>query len=278
MPKAASKSTQKEETKVSEAAFLKSVSKLKSDAKTAAKKEKPTGILTDSQILEKLEIAKGDAKTFQATCTKVSMSFAKNDPNRPAFRFNYTIQSSNKAYNGTQVSNYHLIEEGKNKTTGEVFRTMEDTLASLFYEFQGIGYDTASWTDPLVDAVNAAKEITKDKPDVSLTIKHGTDKETKKKSYLNIYVNSIASGNADLQTEDQEEEDGEDGEGTFNAEEWIGAIVEFDNEEYGHVVLTVESYDEDTHTFSGTDSNGEPWEGDYAVSVDDVEWSDQNDE
>ena len=100
----------------------------------------------------------------------------------------------------------------------------------------------------------------------------------KKKSYLNIYVNSIASGNADLQTEDQEEEDGEDGEGTFNAEEWIGAIVEFDNEEYGHVVLTVESYDEDTHTFSGTDSNGEPWEGDYAVSVDDVEWSDQNDE
>lgn len=275
MPKVAGKSTQKEETKVSEAAFLKSVGKLKSDAKTAAKKEKPTGILTDSQILEKLEVAKGDAKTFQATCTKVSMSFAKNDPNRPAFRFNYTIQSTNKAYNGTQVSNYHLIEEGKNKTTGEVFRTVEETLANLFFEFQGIGYDTSSWADPLVDAVNAAKEITKDKPDVSLTIKHGTDKETKKKSYLNIYVNPIASGNSDLETEDSEE--GED-EGTFNAEEWIGAIVEFDHDDYGHVVLTVESYDEDTHTFSGTDSNGETWEGDFAVSVDAVEWSDQNDE
>lgn len=272
MPKKAT--SQNEDKKVSEAAFLKAFDAKKAAAKAATKEKRPSGLLDDVGIMKKLGLDVGDRQTFNANVSKIVMSFAKNDPSRPMFRFVYIIVSDDKRANGTIISRNFIIEEGVRKD-GTVWKSEEEALNELFFEFQGIGDDTEKWAnDPIKKCVEAAKHHTKENTPVTLTIAHSTAKDDSSKHYMNVRVNpALADDNSDLDQSDEEESSDDE----FNAEDWLGGWVEFDNNEYGHIRMKVEEYDADSHTFTGTDDSGEKWEGDYAPSADVVDWSENQD-
>lgn len=275
MPKAAPAKT--EEKKITKAAFLKALDKKAAVAKVATKKERQT-YLDDTALLQKLGLGPGESATFTASVSNISFLFAKDDPNRPMFIFNYVIESDESNENGVIVGNNFILEEGKNKE-GEIFRTEQESQEQLFGEFQGLGEDTSEWAtskNPLHDAVTAAEEHTKNKTPISITIKHWSKPP---KSGMNVRVNGPLADddNSDLETDEEEYEDAE-GESDFDASEWIDGWVEFDHEEYGSVRMKVEAYDEDADVFTGTDENGEEWTADYGPKPDVVVWSENQDD
>lgn len=282
-----------EENKVTEAAFLKSLNANKQAAATAAKKKRPDGLLNDMEILNKLGIEPNDSRMFNAAVSKITFSFAKDDPNRPMFRFVYVItEPDDPAVDGTIIANNHILEEGTNKD-GEVWRTLEEAYEKLYFEFQGLGEDTASWKDPAKECLAKLKEHTANKTPIELRVSHWVSKD-KQKSGMNATPSPIApEDNGDIQIEDEEAtndpadetqyEDVDPPEATeadaeFNPDDWVGGWAEFDHEEYGHVVLMIESYDADEQLFYGTDENGEEWsaENGYGAPFDAVSWSDKN--
>jgi len=275
MPKKAT-SAATEDKQVSEAAFLQSFNKKKASADAAAKSARPSGFLDDKQTLAKLGVGPNERKTFQGMVSKIVLSFAKNDANRPMFRFAYSITSDDRSIDGTVVSNQYIIEEKTKKDTGEVWKTEEEAEAEVYYEFQGLGEDTSRWgKDARAKAVKAAKDHTKAKTPVSITIAHWTKGEgASYKSGMNVIINpALDDSNSDL--DDTTEEAPDDG---FDSADWIGGWVTFESDEYGTIRMKVESYDEESHTFSGTSDTNERWEEDYAPSADVVEWAENQDD
>ena len=274
MPKKAT-SNQAEDKQVSEAAFLKAFDKKKAAAKAAAKVER-AAFLDDSAIMEKLGLKANDRQTFHGAVSKITFSFAKNDSNRPMFRFAYVLVSDDKAANGLIVSNNHIVEESKDKESGEVWRTEEEALENLFGEFQGLGEDTTSWDDPLKASVAAAKKHTADKTPISITLHHYVSR--KGTHGLGVKVNGPLGDDDNSDLEDSDDTSSEESSDEFNPDDYLGGFVEFDNDDYGHIRIQVTSYDAENHTFSGTDSEGQAWEGDYAPNADSVEWSEDQTE
>lgn len=312
MPKAASSTaSKKEEKQVSEAAFLKSLNKKKAVLKAAAKTKRREGYQDDEAIAKRLGLEPGESGTFNASVSKIGFSFAKNDANRPMFRFSLVIMSSNKKANGTVVSWNHILEEGRSKETDEVFRTELEAAEAVMADFQGLGEDTTEWDEDEVmeKALEAAKYHTKEKTEVSLYIKHWTktnDKGEIVKAGLNYRINGPIDDDEgteedeeqeeeeleeeeteEEETEETEEEESEEEseeseeeseEGEFDPDEWIGGYVTFKDKEFGNVRMKVTAYNEKKHAFEGIDQNGDVWDGKYAVSVDKVEYDDNQDD
>lgn len=245
-----------EEKTVTSAAFLAALNKKKAALVKGAKEERRTGYLEDSAILAKLGVEEGDRKTFPASVSKVVFSFAKDDTNRPAFRFHYIIESADPKANGTIVQNYYILEEGV-KQDGTVWQTEEQAAAKISGEFQGLGDDTSGWG--VEDFVTASQKHTKDKTPISVTVSSYRNKKDELK--MNITPNPVADNapadNSDLDAGDD-----------FDGNAWVGTYIEFEHESVdGKVRMLVESYDAETDTFTGTDDNGEEWSGDYAIAT-----------
>lgn len=248
----------KEDTQVNEAAFLKSLNKSKAAAKAAAKAERPSGILDDTAILARLGIeTTDDVVTVSARVSKVQMGFAKKDTARPYFRFAYVLTENSPLSGkgkGLIVSNYRELTEGE--SNGEVFRTVEQAYEQMYFEFQALGETTKDWEDPMAEAIAAAKRQTKDKTEIQ--IRFSAYEKSKGGLGLNISVVNVLN-NKDLgdddETDDTEEEETE---GEVPLEDWVGGWVKWEDSE-GAVEFKVDSYDADSDTFSGTDSDGEEW-------------------
>lgn len=279
MPKAAApgSTTPSAEKTISKAQFLKALDKKAAVARTAATAERKTGFATDHDTLAKLEIPPGESKTFPAKVSRILFSFAKDDANRPAFRFNYGIVSDNPKYNGTIVGNYMILEEGKDKK-GEIFRTEEQAQEQVFGEFQGLGEDTAAWTknprvNPLALAVEAAEQHTKEKTDISVNVRHWVSRDGKS-SGMNVFVKGLlANDNSDLEATEPEETD----EATeADPLDWIDCVVSFistvDNESVVRAKVT--AYNADNDNFDLIDENNEIWDGDYAIPADSMTYLD----
>jgi len=275
MPKKSSSNAPAAEKTVTEAAFLAGFNKKAALAKTAAKKER-VSFPDDETILKKLGIGIGERRTYNAAVSKITFGFAKNDTNRPMFQFIYVLTTDDPKAKGTILSNNHIIEEGVIAATGEVWRTEEEAMEKLMGEFQGIGEETMSWKDPIAGAIKAAKDHTAAKTPISITLSCWESKKTKGKVGMNKDINpASATDNSDLEDTEAVDEASDEG---FNAEDWIGGWCEFDHEEYGHTRMKVEAYDEESHTFTGTDDTGAPWDSDFGPSADVATWSeDQND-
>lgn len=266
----------KEEAQVNESQFLKRLNKNKAAAKAAAKAERPTGIMDDSQIMEALGLTEeGDRITLSARVSKIAFNFAKKDTNRPYFQFRYafTANSPNSDKGkGLIVSNYIELTEGVSNS-GEVYRTEEQAYESLFYEFQGIGDDTKGWTDPLKEALASAKKHTAEKTEVTVTVSVYKSNRTQELG-MNIRVNPLLTDDSDLEDEEPDNEDIESSEEENEEEEgsytdWIDGWVAWTDDE-GTVEFQVESYDEDSNTFSGKDEADDEYTD---VPADECEWA-----
>ena len=254
-----------EEKQVNEVAFLKNLNAHRQAAKAASKEKRPDGVLTDMAILDRLGLKEdGQMVTIPGTVTKIAIGNAKQDVKRPYFRFAYSLTDASPFSGlgrGTVVSNYHELTEGKNRE-GEVYRTIEEAWAQLFYEFQGIGEDTESWDDPAAEAVKAAKYHTKEKTQVSLTLSRYGKKDGS--SGLNIRPDSISSGedleNATVEDDGTEHDPEvvEDSEDYTPDANWIGYWVTWEDESGPDNAATVmlDSFDEDAQTFAGTGDDG----------------------
>lgn len=255
---------EQEDKSVSTAAFLASLNKKKAALVKGAKEERRQGYLDDAGILAKLGIEEGMRKSFPASVAKIVFSFAKNDTARPAFRFSYIIDSTDPRAKGTVVSNYYILEEGV-KADGTVWQTEEEAAAKIAGEFQGIGEDTSGWT--VEDFVKAAQQHTKDKTEMSVTVSCYRNKNQELK--LNVTPNPALGDSAPADNSDLDDESDDD----FDGNAWVGFWIEFQHESVeGTVRMLVEAYDVDSDTFTGTDDNGEKWEGDYAISTQ-QEWA-----
>lgn len=259
----------KEDTQVNEVAFLKSLNKKQAAAKAAAKADRPAGLLDDAAILKRLGLEEeNESITVNGRVAKIQMGFAKKDADRPYFRFAYSLSENSPISGkgkGLIVSNYHELTEAE--SNGEVWRTIEDAYERMFFEFQGLGEVTKDWTDPLKQAVECAKNHTKNKTEIQLKL--STYINSKDELRLNVSVVGV-NNNDDLSDNDEESE-----EETLSYDEWVGGWVKWEDAS-GAVEFLVESYDEDSNTFSGTDEDGESWEN---APVDDCTWCDnQRDE
>ena len=273
-----------EKVQVNDNDFLKSLNKHKKAAEAAKKAERPSGILDDKAIAKRLGIEPGDEITLSATVTKITNGYAKQDKTRPYFSFAYALSedspNSGKG-KGVIVSNYYEISEGKNRD-GEVYRTIDQALERVFFEFQSLGEDTPSWSDPMKKMLECAKKHTKDKTPVQVSISMWENTEDPDsdayRSGLNYRVVNVEN-NDDLEDEEEYEEVDDSGDDDtpddsttsddeFNPDDWIGEKVTWSDDE-GEVTFTVKSYDANSHTFSGVDEDDEEGE---EVPADDVEW------
>lgn len=249
-----------EDTQVNEAAFLKALNKSKAAAKAAAKADRPTGILDDQAILTRLGLTEPEQSvTINGRVSKVQMGFAKKDTARPYFRFAYVLTENSPLTNkgkGMILSNYHELTEAEKD--GEVWRTEEDAYEKMYFEFQALGETTKDWADPLVEAMKAAKEQTKNK--VEIQIRASAYEKSKGGLGLNVSVVNVLN-NDDLgdDTDAADDTDAED-EGDVPLSEWVGGWVKWEDAD-GAVEFLVDSYDEDADTFTGTDEDGEEWTG-----------------
>lgn len=282
-----------EKVQVNENDFLKNLNKHKKAAEVAKKAERSSGILDAKALAKRLGLEPGDEITLGGTVTKITFGFAKQDKSRPYFMFNYSLSDNSPNTGkgkGLIVNNYYEVSEGKDKD-GEVYRTIDQALERLFFEFQALGEDTASWTDPMKQALTCAKEHTKNKTPIQLSIsmwENDEDPDSKKyKTGLNYRVVNVEN-NDDLEDSDDEEyedddsEDSEDSEeesdddsdsesdedDEFNPEDWIGEKVKWEDDD-GAVEFTVKAYDADTNTFSGVDDDGDEWSD---APADQCEW------
>jgi hypothetical protein len=254
-----------DEKQVNEVAFLKNLNANRAAAKAAAKEKRPDGIMTDASIMQRFGLTEdGASVTVNGNVSKIQLGNAKQDVKRPYFRFAYSITDHSPLTGmgrGTIVSNYHELTEGVSKE-GEVYRTVEDAYAQLFYEFQGLGEDTESWDDPVAEAVKSAKLHTKEKTPVSITLSTYAKRDKSKGLGLNIRVNPIASNedldDANVEDEDVESEGTEDGEDYTPDANWVGYWVTWEDETGPDNAATVllESFDEDSATFTGTGDDG----------------------
>jgi hypothetical protein len=256
------------EAQVNESAFLKQLNKNKQAAKVAAKSERPSGILDDAAILDRLGMtAEEERISIPAKVSKIQPGFAKGDTNRPFFRFAYVLTDNSPISGkgkGMMLSNYHELTEGTKD--GEVFRTVEEAFEKLFYELQGIGENTKSLEkddEIMSKTLDLAKKHTANKTEVMLSI--STYKRGNGNLGINITPNPLSVDNSDLddKSDDSEESD-------FDATEWIGGWVTWTDDD-GSVDFCIESYDEDSHTFTGKDENGDEYS---EAPVDQCEWCD----
>lgn len=241
-----------DDKQVNESAFLKALNKKNAAAKVAAKAKRPSGILNDQEILDKLGIdSPGQSINVPGRVSKVQFGYAKNDTNRPYFRFAYSLSSNSplsEKGKGLIISTYHELTEAEKD--GEVWRTEEQAFEQLFFEFQGLGEDTESWSNPVKKALERAKYHTSEKTEIDIRIS----------SYLkgngtlgmNISAQAVATDDSDL--EDDEEEEGEEEE--LDNSDFVGSWVTWEDDE-GAVDFLVESYDEESETFSGKDEDGD---------------------
>lgn len=297
MPKAATATAPKksEDKVVSEAAFLKSLDKKKAALSAAAKTKRPDGYQDDKAILDRLGLAIDESGTFNAQVSKITFSFAKGDQNRPMVRFAFVIMSDDRKKNGTVVSWNHILEEGTTKE-GNVFRTEEEASENLMFDLQGLGEDTESWKESETNKkiMEACKRHTKEKTEVSMYIKHwasytaaGKLKNEGGNFRINGPIGDVEeAGEEDEVPEDEDEETEEEGEeeeadeeeGTFDANEWIGGWVKFKDKKFGDIRMKIDSWDEETECFSGTDTNGDVWDGEYAVPLAKADWDDDQED
>lgn len=287
------------ETKqVSEAAFLKALGAKKSQLVKSAKKQRPSGLQSDIEILEKLGIGPNESKTYNGKVNTIKFYFAKDNAARPAYRFVYTIISDDKSANGTNVSKNIILEETER-------RSLEKNIDELMYELQGLGEDTESYKDPLKEVQAAVARHTKDKTSVRLTVRHWVGDNI---SGMNIRVNPL--DDSDLESEEEEEEeleeeeteevdsneefeevdsddDGVDEE-EFVPDAWMDGWIDYrfpgdDSVDADTYTLKVVKYHKKTNTFDCVDEDGNEWntsEG-YGIPCDKPElfdWSDKNDE
>lgn len=236
------------EKQVSEAAFLKAMDKNKTAAQASAKKERPQGALENEPLAQFLGLEPGSRHIFSARVATIGLGFAKDDTNRPYIRFAYSLTSNGPSGKGVGqiISSYHELTEGK-KTSGEVFRTVEQAYDNVYFEMQGLGEDTSTYTNVNADLIKAAKKHTADKTEVSLALRcTKSDKDGK------IYVNHSVLGptdNSDLDT-------GDSGEGTdeFDPAAWIGSWVTWTDDD-GSVDFKVTKHDDEG--FYGEDGESE---------------------
>ena len=243
------------EKQVSEAAFLKSMNKDLAVAKAAAKKERPKGSLDGEQIAKVLGLELGQRYILSAQVATVSFGFAKDDANRKYFRFAYSLTENGPSGSGIGqvLSNYHELTEGK-KTTGEVWRTKEKAYENLYFELQGLGEDTESYTNPDSDALKAAKAHTAAKTAINLAISY-TKSAKDGKNYVNFYPQGPMD-NSDLVTDSTDTTtEGED-QDEFDPEAWVGTWITWTDDD-GPVDFAVERHDADG--FYGKDSDGTEW-------------------
>lgn len=245
---------QKEDKQVSKAAFLAALKKKQGAIVQGAKKERQT-YLDDEGILKKLGISDGERKTYNARVSKIVFSFAKDDTNRPAFRFFYVIESDDPRVNGTVVNNYYILEQGV-KSNGKVWQTEEEAAARIMGEFQGIGDDTMSWKDPIAQGVDAAEYHTKNRTPISLTVSAKKNDKKELKMYKYPSPVQLANDNSDLDQSSDEED--------FDPSVWNGVWIEFEHEAVeGKVRMKITGHTDDS--FTGVDENNEEWSGDYAI-------------
>jgi hypothetical protein len=266
----------KEETvQLSEAQVIKMLTMRKGQFASAAKKARPTGIISDEEILEKLGIGPNETKVFSANVNNIRQYLAKNEAGRLAFNFAYTINSDDTSCNGVTVRNNFIIEDSGN-------RTAEQVVDEIMYELQGLGEHTDAYKDIIGEAVKACAKHTKEKTEVRLSIKHYVGKTGK--HGMNIRANPVVT-NDDLPPDETSEEveeaavDAVEGESEFNPSDWIGVKIRYkfvgDGESYpeGEYDLTIKSYDEDSTSFICEDEHGEEWAGDYAVNAFEADYS-----
>ncbi len=257
----------KEEKTVTKNQMLVALKKKQAALVAGAKAPKKPGYMDDSAILMKLGIEEKVRKTYPARVSKIEFSFAKEDTNRPAFRFYYMIESQDPRANGTVVNNYFILEEASNQD-GEVWRTLEEAASEVCGEFESIGEDVTHWKDPMSNMMDAAERITKEKPQIMLTI--GAYKN-KKGVLVMTKTPSPFADNSDLDAADEAGDDTvESSEETSSDDNdpsvWVGYWIEFEHESVeGTVRMKVTAYDPESDTFSGVDENNEEWSGDYAI-------------
>lgn len=269
-----------EEKQVNPAAFLKALNKKKAAAKAAAKAERPTGIMDNAAIMARLGLEnEGDRVTLAARVSKIQMGFAKQDANRPYFQFFYSLSENSPLSDkgrGMVVNNYREVAAATN-ADGEEWRTEEQALEQLFFEFQALGEDTSEWTDPLPDAIECAKKHTADKTEILVGFNVYKSK-TSGALGLNISVVGAESDNSDLEDDaDLEDDESDDTDDTdddsddseeASYEDWVGGWVTYSDDD-GSVDFLVESYDAEEETFNGTDEDGGEWEN---APCDSCEW------
>jgi hypothetical protein len=284
---------------VSEAAFLKALASKKQQLVKSAKKARPSGLLNDLEILEKLGIGPNESKTFNGNVQAIKFYFAKQDAARPAYRFAYVLVSSDKSVNGTIVSKNIILEETD-------YRTLEQHIDDLMYELQGLGEETDAYKDPLKEVQSAVARHTKEKTALRISIKHWVSGT---KAGMNIRVNPV--DDSDLATEDEEapedeevedveaedeefeevdppetEESGDDEE--FDPDAWIDGWIDYkfegdDAVDAGTYTLKVVKYHKKSNTFDCVDEDGAEWNtsegyGIPCAETESYEWSDKNDE
>jgi hypothetical protein len=269
----------KESVQLSESAAVKALMAKKGQFASAAKKKRPTGIMNDMEILARLGIGPNESKVYSANVNNIKPYYAKDDANRLAFNFAYTINSDDKEANGITLRSNHILEETD-------YKTLEQVIEELMFELQGLGEHTDSYKDPIGEAVKAMAKHTKEKTEVRLTVKHYVGKKARKDGTfpegINLTVNPVL-GNEDLPSDDEDTDAGSEEpptndeagveDGAFNPDEWIGVKIRYsfsgDGDAYpeGDYDLTIKSYDEATESFICEDEGGEEWSGDYAVNV-----------
>lgn len=265
----------KEETvQLSEAQVIKMLAMRKGQFANAAKKQRPTGIMSDLEILEKLGIGPNETKVFSANVNNIRQYLAKNEAGRLAFNFAYTINSEDTNCNGVTVRNNFIIEDSAS-------RTAEQVVDEIVYELQGLGEHTDGYKDIISEAVKACAKHTKEKTEVRLSIKHYVTKQDK--HGMNIRANP-AINNDDLPSDAAVEETVDAvtegaAQDDFNPADWIDVKIRLqypgDGADYpaGEYDLTIKSYDEETTSFICEDDAGETWSGDYAVNAYDADYA-----
>lgn len=266
-----------EDTKVAKSAFIAAMQKKRQALATAAKTERKVGYMEDIDILNKLGLEPNEKRTYPATVSKIVGSFAKQDPDRPAFRFHYVLGGEDPNARGTQLSNYYILEETDYNTLEEVAKRITD-------EFQGIGIDTRSWTpDNLIEQIYDAMEtVTKNKPAVNVGVVHYITKKSESKLILNVYPErkTAPANNSDLvaftnkQTAPapqpvpapQRTRNAPAATLSVDPTVYVGKVVEFDWQyENGPARVTLSIHGFGPSGYHGIDSFNEPWDESFPL-------------
>lgn len=182
----------KDQAQVSESAFIARLKKKEATLKKAAKVQAQT-YLQDSDVIELFGLDSDTRHVVTATLTSVRFGVSKKGDEYFSFSF-VVSEGEHKGVNLPSV--YCQIDTTDSEKE-------EKSFGRIMGNFQRLGYDTAEWGPG--DLVEAAKEASKDKPVVKLSLSCW-QKDANSDPRLNMNVISLVNQAATEEAEDEEEE------------------------------------------------------------------------
>lgn len=248
-------------------AFGKALGRKKAVLKKASQ-EVAGGFAEDEQILEVFGLQEdGDQESCKCKVTGIKVGVHEGGTNKGKPYVTVQYAPLEEPAKGLTLSDFIPCYSRSGATKGEI---TEESMKYVYFLFQRLGYDTATWGDDPGQIEKAAKEVTKAKPIATVGVVAAFDKKNDCLR-VNLRLNRLHS--AETAGADDEGQDVDDEETQSAAEAHStsvltdGIIVDVnDGEEEWQGTVQGDPYEEDGETFVSVYSDD--YEEAYAVNVD----------